>query len=295
MSVDALVIGASGLVGSALLRTAAEQGLLVTGTFNSHPVEGLTKLDITDPEAVTSRIAALQPRLVILPAANPNVEYCEREPAPTSAVNVQGAQNVVSACAKVGAHLTYLSSDYVFDGRDGPYDEQARPSPICEYGRQKLQAEQIVLHGLPHGGLVIRTTGVFGIERQGKNFLYRLIETLRKGQPLVTPADQIATPTSADDLANVIWRLALRGASGVYHVTGPDLLSREAFARLAAQIFGLPTTTIKGVPTAQLGQLAPRPLNAGLTSTRLTPDERALIHPTNENLSIFWKHFDAIH
>ncbi|MFN3265804.1 MAG: SDR family oxidoreductase [Deinococcales bacterium] len=260
----AIVLGASGLVGNALLEQAPRR-LSVVGTTHTQVCSDLVRLDIRDPKAVAAALADMN--VVFMPAAFANVDACERDPLASRAVNVEGVQNVVRVCRDTAATLVYYSSDYVFNGKNGPYAEMDTPYPICEYGRQKWEAEQIVA-SLEHH-LILRTTWVVGLERLGKNFLYRVVQTLRRGETLLVPNDQFGQPTSALDLARASWELVHNGSRGLFHVAGQTLQSRLEFAHLIADVFGLSDATIRGVSSDQLGQIALRPLHGGLISARV--------------------------
>jgi dTDP-4-dehydrorhamnose reductase len=261
---DALVIGASGLVGGALKQLAQARGLRLAGTYSSYPVDGLLPLDVSDANAVRRTILEIQPKTVYLTAALTNVDLCERDPGLSERVNVHAMRAVTDAARAIGAKLVTFSSDYVFDGAAGPYTEDAAPNPLNVYGKHKLEAERIALEG---DALVLRTCGVYGAEAQGKNFVVRLIQGNRAGQTWRIPVDQYANPTLARDLA----RAALDGAhlSGVYHAAGATFLNRHAFALEIARIFDLDISRLVAVDTPSLNQAAPRPLRGGLTSTRL--------------------------
>ena len=264
-----LIIGASGQVGEHLVYAAADAGFEAIGTFYSYPVLGMQRLDIRSRTEAQSLIAKVRPAFVYLPAALSNVDYCELHPEEVYLTNVVGVRNVVQLANSAEAKLVYFSSDYVFDGRDGPYREDDPANPICEYGRQKLIAEHCVaLHARDY--LIVRTTVVYGWERQGKNFVYRLLSTLRAGQTLRVPVDQIGNPTYAPNLAQAVVELALADAKGVYHVVGPERVNRYEFACEAASVFGLDSRLIQPVATSQLGQTAPRPLNAGMVTDKAT-------------------------
>lgn len=264
-----LVIGASGQVGEHLLNALKEQGADVIGTCFSHSFEGLCPLDIRQPEAVTDLLMRMSPSVIYLPASLTNVDYCESHTAEAFAINVTGVKNVVDAAERIGARLVYFSSDYIFDGVTGPYSEDAPANPVCEYGRQKLSAEHIVALQASQS-LIIRTTVVYGWERQGKNFVQRLITSLEKGESVRVPHDQVGSPTYAPELARAVVELAGQELTGVFHIVGPQRTSRFDFARAVAQCFGLDERLLQPVPTAELGQAAPRPLNAGMQVSKVT-------------------------
>jgi dTDP-4-dehydrorhamnose reductase len=207
------------------------------------------------------------PDTVFLAASVTNVDYCEVNPGLAYAVNVIGTRHVVGAANQVGAKLVFFSSDYIFDGNSGPYAEDAPPCPISEYGRQKLIGEHLVALNVDDY-LIVRTTVVYSWEPQAKNFVQRLIGTLRQGKQVTAPGDQIGTPTYAPNLAEAVLELSGQPVRGVINIAGPTLASRYAFAHCAATVFGLDQTLIQNVPTSLLKQAAARPLNAGLKADK---------------------------
>jgi dTDP-4-dehydrorhamnose reductase len=238
------------------------------GTCRHHAVDGLVAADLADEPALRALIHELEPAVIYLPAGLSDVDYCERNPEESYRTNVLGVRSVVAVAKTVGARLVYFSTDYIFDGRKGPYYEDEAAHPICEYGRHKAFAEHVVALHAPDS-LILRTTVVFGWERQGKNFVQRLRSVVGSGQHLRVPVDQIGTPTYAADLARAAVELACRSERGVFHVAGAELASRFEFAKEAARVFGLDERLIEPVDTAALNQAARRPLNAGMRSSRL--------------------------
>jgi dTDP-4-dehydrorhamnose reductase len=259
-----LIIGASGQVGQHLLQAARETGLEGLGTYNASPAAGLIKLDLRDRDEVFGAVSSTRPGTIYLPASLTHVDYCELHPEETRSINVSGVRNVVDAARATGAKVVYFSSDYVFDGRSGGYSESSETNPINEYGRQKLEAEDYVA-SYARSYLIVRTAGVFSWERQGKNFITRLLQTLKSGQGWRVPADQINNPTYAPNLARAVLELALEGGNGLFHVCGPEPVDRYSLACEAAHLFGLDSSLIKACATSDLGQLAPRPLNASMS------------------------------
>lgn len=260
---DALVIGASGLVGGALLRAL---GARAVGTYRTRPRAGLRQLDARERNGIASLVDEVRPRSVFYPAAEPNVDWCEEHPDAAYALNVAPALTALEVARAAGAAFVFFSSDYVFDGRAGPYGEDDPPAPIQVYGRHKLEVEG---HVLAAGGTVVRTTTVYGEEAPPpKNFVLRLISRLRAGERVPVPNDQLATPTWVDELSAAAVAVADRG--GVWHVAGPTLLARDEFARIVARVFGLDETLIDPLPTSELRQRAARPLRSGLRTEKLT-------------------------
>jgi dTDP-4-dehydrorhamnose reductase len=263
-----LIMGASGLVGSHLLQACQSRGWDVLGTYHTFAQPGLRPLKLTDSDDVRSLIQKSQPDVVFLPAFRSNVDYCEQNPEETYQINVVGCLNVAQATRDVGAKLVFYSSDYVFNGNAGPYRETDEPDPICVYGRQKLEVEQKIAE-LWENYLILRITVVYGYEAQAKNFVVRLITNLRNGHTMKVPQDQVGSPTLVDDIAEASCRLVEVGATGIFHVAGPDVMSRYQFALNVAEVFGLPRENIMAVNTPELGQPAQRPLEAGMVCDHL--------------------------
>jgi len=257
-----LIVGASGFLGGYLFEAFRAEHW-VQGTFRHCPVKGLLHLDLTDPVVVRAVLVQMRPEVVLHPAAMPDVEYCETHPQETWAVNVGGTANLADVIREIGSRLVFFSSDYVFDGQGGPYSEEVIPRPISAYGRQKAAGEERVRSAVPDC-LIIRTTVVYGWERARKNFVAKLIDDLRAGRSVRVPVDQVGSPTYVRNLAQVVKELAEKGHQGIWNVVGPELMSRYAFACLAARVFHLPEERIVPVTTPELGQVAPRPLQAGL-------------------------------
>lgn len=269
MSRRYLVIGASGLVGGYLLRSLVQAGENPIGTYWANPISSVERLNISQRQETNIFLKRFQPEVVFLPAALTNVDYCEKNPAAAYEVNVMGIKNIADACRTIGARLIYFSSDYIFDGTSGPYDEQAIGNPLSVYGQQKLIAEHYIALALPQS-IIIRTTVVYGWEHQGKNFVYRLVKSLKDGIPVKVPVDQVGTPTYALELAQNAIKLSKLQQAGVINIAGSDWINRYEFALEVAEIFNLPKNLIQPVTTQELNQAAKRPLLAGLKTERVT-------------------------
>jgi dTDP-4-dehydrorhamnose reductase len=177
--------------------------------------------------------------------------------------NVTGVKHVVEAASACLAKVVFFSTDYIFDGRAGPYGEADAANPISQYGWHKTLAEHYIGMHTPDY-LIVRTTGVYGWESQGKNFIYRLLKTLPQGQVIRVPLDQVANPTYAPNLVAATIELVQAGARGVFNLVGCERVSRYEFALEAARVFDLDPQLIQPVLTAELNQPAARPLSAGL-------------------------------
>jgi len=267
--VKALVIGASGLVGGALLRVLASGEHEAVGTYRARPGPGLVSLDVSDGVAVRGLIAEGHPDVVFLTAALTAVDYCEDHEDEARAINVEGARAAAEASREIGARLVYYSTEYVFDGVAGPYDEDDPIQPQGAYARSKAEGEGAIRDTVPDH-LILRTTVVFGWDRASKNFAMQVWERLSAGERMRVPCDQIGNPTLADFLAETSVELVERGVAGeTVNVVGRDRMPRTEFAVRLARRLGLNADLIEPITTAELRQRAPRPLNAGLKTDKL--------------------------
>jgi len=262
-----VIVGASGQIGRNATRSFSRRGWKVVGTGLTRATGGLVPLDLADLAGVHRLISEVRPTLCILSSALTNVDRCEQEPDLADRLNARAPEAAARACREVGAKVIYLSTEYVFDGADGPYSEADPVHPISAYGRSKLAGEVAVLSEDPEN-LAVRTTVVFSHHVGDKNFVMQLLDRVGRGQPMNVPADQVSSPTYAPDLAEALAMLAGR-VHGVLNVAGPEVLGRYEFALRAARRLGLDAGLLTAVKTSELRQLAARPLQAGLKVDRL--------------------------
>ena len=266
-----LVLGASGQVGHVLMRIGKERGHSMAGTYRSHQLPDLVQLDLLDSDATRAVIADARPDWVIDCACWPWVDGNENDPDKAQKENVDTVAVGAAAAAASGANWCYLSTSYVFDGQHGtPYEESGSVAPISVYGRTKAQAEEVSRVHFGDEALIIRTIVVWGPDPQRKNFAYQLIGSALEEKSIRVPSDQLGNPTYGPDLARVILQLIERSAGGTWNVAGPEPeLDRVAFARLLCERLGLDDSVIEPATTAQLGQVARRPLNGALATDKL--------------------------
>ncbi len=263
-----LIVGASGQVGLHLFNAVKESGVTPVGTSHSQSVAGLHSLDVRDADAVNKLIETSSPEVIYIASALTNVDYCESHPDESYDLNVRGCHNVVLAARTVKARVIYLSTDYVFDGTNGPYSEDDAPNPINVYGIHKLLAEHCVCT-MASSYVIARTTGVFGPDIQRKNFINRLEDSMKKGIEVKVPSDQYSTPTYAPNLAQALCEAAYRADfNGVLNLSGTEYVSRYDLAKTAAEVVNFDGSRIVPLTTAELNQTAKRPLSGGLRTDR---------------------------
>ena len=232
-------------------------------------------LDIGDPDAVRAAFEQAGPRAVINAAAMTNVDACEDRRDEAWAANALGPRHLAETCVRLGAPLLHVSTDYVFPGDErqpGPYLEDAPVRAISHYGWTKLMGERAVAEACADRvpWVVARTALVYGYVPGGRsNFVSWLIGELRAGKRVKIVHDQFNTPTLADDLAGTLLHLLRCDGEGVFHIAGPELVSRDAWARQIADYYRLDAGLIDVIATADLRQRAQRPLRSGLRTSRV--------------------------
>jgi dTDP-4-dehydrorhamnose reductase len=224
-----LITGGSGYLGRYLTARAVE-AFEVFATYSSHA--GQIKagrpllLDLTDREAVLRRIADLSPQAIIHTAAiNPGRGDDEA----MKPVNLDGSRYIAEAAAAVGARLVHVSTDVVHDGRHAPYADEARPSPLNEYGRSKAAAEAVVAEITPQAAIV-RTSLIYGLSEMDRGTA-SFVKRLEAGQPLVLFSDVIRQPVWVESLAEALLKLVALDFAGMLNVAGRQALTREEFGR----------------------------------------------------------------
>lgn len=284
------IIGGSGLVGGYLTRIFKESQTCkkVVPTTHSIQKEGFYLLDMTQPAQMEEFFLNHRPDVVIFAAAMTHVDRCEEEKELCLKSNVEVVKDAVRFLKKLEKpfQLVFFSSEYIFDGEKGPYRENDPANPLSVYGMSKWKAEEFI-RGEVEDYLIARVTGVFGLEESGKNFFYTLGRHIAQKKTLKVPSDQISTPTYAGFIARAVRSLVESGKRGTFHIAAKSRISRSEFAFAIARRFGWDAQWIQPVPSAELGQKAKRPLNAGLVPSVIP----GMNHPptVEENLEEFYQ------
>ena len=266
-----LVTGSNGLLGQKLIKLLAGKNnveLLATSKgenrFKNKEGYSYQALDITNREEVFNVVNGFEPDAIINTAALTNVDTCELEREKCWDLNVNAAKYFIEASEKNNIHLIHLSTDFVFDGEDGPYQESDQPNPISYYGESKYQAEKL-LEASTIKWSIVRTIIVYGVvaDRSRSNIVLWAKETLEKGNPLTIVDDQFRTPTFAEDLAMGCYLIAEKKAEGIYHISGKDTMSIIDLVYKVADFYGLDKSMITPVKSVLLNQAAKRPPKTG--------------------------------
>lgn len=270
-----LLTGANGMLGQAIVERLGsafpgEVDLLATSRETAPRVQGLdggyTSLDITDSEALKRIFQDFSPTTVIHCAAMSRADDCERQRDLCWKVNVDATASIAGLCNQYGSRIILLSTDFVFDGKEGPYPENATPAPMTYYGKSKLAAENAVRAAGQDRWAIVRTTLGFGESSSVRrsSFVTWLLTKLENGERVSIPKDQLRTPTYCADLADGVCRILAYEKRGIYNITGREMVTVFEFSQTIAEHFGHDPELIQPTTTAELHPNTPRPLKAGL-------------------------------
>jgi len=249
-----LLFGASGFLGRAFAASLVRQGVpMVAAGWNAAAAHEL-KLDLCEPGVAMAAMERCCAGVVIYCAALADVDACEREPALSHAVNLDAPRELAAAAAGKGVLLAYISTDYVFAGLCGPYAENDETGPVNVYGLHKAQAEQAVLELAPNS-LVLRTSQLYDAASCRRSL------TCTSGGPLILSDQRMNTPTHVQDVVDGTLALLGQHKAGIYHLAGPETLSRFAAGLVLVRTLAsdLRIEVGEGTPHG-----APRPLRCGL-------------------------------
>ena len=268
------ISGASGLVGGNCLKHFLEQGLETIGSYYSFETDDTVFYDTLIPgHPENFDVAGFAPDVIVHCGALTHVDYCETHEKESYEKTVQSTINLVKLAKECNARLVFISTDYVFDGKHGPYREDDPVNPLSVYARHKLEAEQIVLRDTANP-LVLRVTNVYGNEIRGKNFVARIIDQCRNNQKLTLklPFDQYASPVNAWDVARAMYVLLRDNKQGIYHTAGTDYMNRVQLAQRVLSYFPDAQYDMIPVSTEELNQPAARPLLGGFITAKFNSE-----------------------
>ncbi len=268
-----LIVGSNGMLGQRIVEYYSKRKdvelLLASVEKESYfPDNEYKQLDITDKKQVKQIILGFYPDIVINVAAFTNVDKCETEKEIAWKINVKGVEYLAKYSVSSHSHLIHISTDYVFDGKNGPYNEKDLPNPISYYGRSKLAGENVIRRfDIPF--TIIRTNVLFGPAKFGRpDFVKWVVNSLTNKNKIKIVTDQINNPTYLDDLVFGIVQVGDLTKTGIYNIGGAELLSRFEFTKRIAEFFNLDFSLVEPIETKDLNQPAPRPLKSGLINLK---------------------------
>lgn len=289
-----LVTGSNGLLGQKLTEKILAEGrvkLIATSKgANRYPVnEGYVyaEMDILDEKNVRTVLEQYQPDVIIHTAAMTNVDICEADKENCIRLNVEAVAALLSLCEEKEIQLIHLSTDFVFDGANGPYTEEDDVNPLSYYGESKVKAEELVKASKANW-TIIRTILVYGItnDMSRSNIVLWAKGALDKGKPINVVNDQWRMPTLAEDLAEACILAAEKNAKGIYHISGKDYMSIAALVRKVAEHWSIDASVITEMNSETLNQTAQRPMCTGFVLDKAIRDLGYQPHSFEEGLKV---------
>ncbi|HSZ25810.1 MAG TPA: SDR family oxidoreductase [Cytophagaceae bacterium] len=269
-----LITGSNGLLGQklvALLAGKTDYQVLATargtnrlGKIGNH--YQYTEMDITNPNEVEKVISYFKPDYIIHTAAMTNVDQCESDREGCTLLNVKATEHLIASAKKTNSFFIHLSTDFIFDGTKGPLTEEDLPNPISFYGKSKLDAERCVASSNLRWAIA-RTVLVYGVvkDMSRSNLILWVKKSLEEKKTINVVDDQWRTPTLAEDLAMGCFLIIEKEATGIFNISGNEMLTPYEMAIKTADFFRLDKTFINRADSSTFTQPAKRPPRTGFT------------------------------
>jgi dTDP-4-dehydrorhamnose reductase len=289
-----LITGANGLVGQHLIRLLVEEGKFEIHALGKGPSRisygksngvNYHSVDLTNFKKTEHLVDKLAPHIIVHAAAMSQPNECVAQPDQCWKVNVGATRSLLRAAERNKSYFIYISTDFVFDGEEGPYDETATPNPVNLYGESKLLAEEMVQCSKLHW-CIIRTVLVYGNKVPGgrSNFVLWVKEKLEANEKIKVVNDQIRTPTYVDDLVKGILLAIMKHAKGIYHISGKDTCTPYELASKIAELTYKDPGLIIPVDASVFPEPAKRPPQTGFVITKAIRELGYVPHSLNEAL-----------
>ena len=281
-----IVVGGSGLLGQQFVYLLKQKKFDVYATYHSELInkDGFFPLNITKIDDTNAFITGIKPDVVVLTAAFTDVDACEQRKETALSVNVTGTGNVANACESVGAKMVYISSDYVFNGEKGNYNEVDNTDPVDYYGFTKLKGEEQV-QNICSDYIIARTSVLYGGYKP--NFVTWMLSKLKQNKSISIVTDQIVSPTHTLDLSEQLLTLLDHDARGIFHTAGGEIISRFDLAVRTAELFDFDVTLVKPTLMKEMKWVAKRPKNSSLNVSKITKFKKP--YPLEKSLGLLRK------
>ncbi len=292
-----LITGSNGMLGQRAVQFYSSKEnveLLATSVEEKSVVDKVEYIssDIKNRDEIKKIIHDYYPDFIIHTAAFTNVDLSEKLREDAWKINVKGVEYIAEAARAIDTHIIHISTDYIFDGKDGPYSENVKPNPVGYYGRTKLASENV----LKISGTfftILRTNVLYGTALNSRpDFVRWVLASLSKKENIKIVNDQINNPTFIDDLIQGINKIIEFRKTGTYNIGGKEFLSRYDFTLQIADYFNLDKNLISPITTEELKQPARRPLKSGLIILKAETELGYKPHSINESLSAMKKELD---
>ena len=299
-----LVTGANGLLGQTLtqhLHASSDYDVLATARDEAPRFDGddidYRPMDVTAPDAVTSVFEDFDPEVVVNCAAMSDVGTCDENRNDAWATNARAVKRLAKHCKTARARLVQVSTDFVFNGKRGPYDENGRPDPVNYYGRTKLAGENAIRSVGLSDWTIVRTVLLYGTAQQlsRSNVVLWMIEELSKGNTIHVVNDQWRTPTYVPDLADGIERVIDRDKDGIFHLSGREMVTIHELAETVADVFGFSPEPIDPVPSEYFDDPVDRPAKTGFIILKAETELNYDPHSLDEGLRALGRDLGVVH
>ncbi len=292
-----LITGSNGMLGQRAVQFYSSKEnveLLATSVEEKSVVDSVEYIssDIKNRDDIKKVVYDYCPDFIVHTAAFTNVDLSEKLREDAWKINVKGVEYIAEAARAIDAHIIHISTDYIFDGKDGPYSENAKPNPVGYYGRTKLASE----NALKISGTfftILRTNVLYGIAPNSRPDFVRWVKnSLDKKENIRIVKDQINNPTFIDDLVQGINKIIDFRKTGTYNIGGKEFLNRYDFTLRIADFFELNKNLIIPITTEELKQPARRPLKSGLIILKAETELGYKPHTISESLAAMKKELD---
>ena len=260
-----LITGSAGLIGSQVVIDLEKKKHIVYSCYNdTKPSNGIpVKLDLTNQNNIKETINQIKPDRIIHLAAMTGVDQCEEQQDLAIKINETATETIAKEAAKQHAFFVYVSTDYVFDGKEGMKKEDDSPNPIGFYGKSKLAGE-IALNMVASGWCIARTSTPFGLHPKKKSFPLWVKENMESKKEIPILVDQFTSPTYVPNLSKMLIEVATKQISGIIHLAGATRISRYEFAEIIADKLDLDKKLIIPTKTEDMKWRAQRPKDSSL-------------------------------
>jgi dTDP-4-dehydrorhamnose reductase len=284
-TVKTAVIGASGFVGRRLLQIYRGVFADAVGTSFSKSHADLKPLDLRQPDLASLRLEETGHQAVLITAAQTDMNLCEREPEKTAEVNVRGILELCRQVSRTSMQVIFFSTESVFDGKTGDYDDDAPTNPVNVYGRQKEKVEQ-ELPKLTDNYLILRLSKQFGIEKGDKTMLDSMASALAAGQHLKLAHDQVFCPTFVGDTVRAVCAIQAKKLRGLLNTCIPESWSRYRAAQELIKVMGAAPGLIESVRLHDVPGMENRALNTVMKCSRLQREVGNVYAPMQHYIEI---------
>lgn len=295
MSKSILITGSNGLLGQKLVHLLKEKNNIIASSKGSCLISNQSdfiyhSLDITDEEAIFETFEKYKPDAVINTAAMTNVDGCEDQKELCDKINVRAVEYLSKACEQYDTHLIHISTDFIFDGENGPYSEDDIANPLSYYGLSKWKSEK-VLQDSSCKWAILRTIILYGTAEnlQRNNIVLWGRKALKEGQTLNIIDDQFRSPTLAEDLAQACRLVVEKQATGIYNASGKDIMSIYEMVERMADFYQCDKSQINRISSSTLNQKAKRPPKTGFLLNKIINQLGYVPHSFEEGLALLEK------